>query len=92
MTFTRTSASRSPASASRGLSSALVDLREAQNLTVYAVCKGTGLSRTVLENAELDAAGTKFGVLVVLADFYGLPDVTDLLTLAKNRDRQAVRA
>lgn len=85
MTFTHTSASRTRSSATRGLSSALTDLRKAKDLSIYAVCKRTGLSRTVLENAEADAGGTKFGVLVVLAEFYGLPETTDLIALGENR-------
>lgn len=89
MTFTHTSASRTRTCATRGVSSALKELREARNLTIYAVCKQTGLSRTVLENAEVDTEGTKFGVLVVLAEFYGLPDTTDLIVLGHSRGTAA---
>ena len=85
MTFTPASATRTRSSATRGLSSALVDLRKAHDFTIYAVCKRTGLSRTVLENAEADAASTKYGVLEVLAEFYGLPETSDLIALGENR-------
>lgn len=88
MTFTRSSAHGGASSATRGLASALHDLREARGLTVYAVCKRTGLSRSVLENAE--TAGTpKFGVLVILADFYGLPATSDLVVLGETRSTAA---
>jgi hypothetical protein len=39
----------------------------------------------VLENAEADAASTKYGVLEVLAAFYGLPETSDLIALGENR-------
>ncbi|MDR7385253.1 transcriptional regulator with XRE-family HTH domain [Promicromonospora iranensis] len=89
MTFTHMSASRTRTSATRGLSSALRDLRQARGLTVYAVCKQTGISRSVLEAAEVDADGTKYGVLVVLAEFYGLPETTDLIALGNSRGSAA---
>jgi hypothetical protein len=75
------------------LAGTLLDLREAADLKIYAVCKSTGLSRSVVENAE--AAGTpKFGVLVVLAEFYGFRRTSDLVALgemepAERRDRIA---
>lgn len=89
MTFTHTSAKRTSTSATRSLASALRDLREAQGHTIYAVCKRTGLARTVVENAEVDATSTKFGVLVVLAEFYGLPTTTDLIALGETRSTPA---
>lgn len=89
MTFTRSSASLSASGATRGLSSALQDLRDARDLTVYAVCKRTGLSRSVLEAAEADVVGTKYGVLVVLAEFYGLPTTSDLVALGEGRNAAA---
>lgn len=39
----------------------------------------------MLENAEADAASTKYGVLEVLAEFYGLPETSDLIALGENR-------
>lgn len=92
MTFTPTSASRTRSSATRGLSSALTELRTAKHLSVYAVCKRTALSRSVLEAAEADADGTKYGVLFVLAEFYGVkdkktrqPSVAALIALGEDR-------
>lgn len=82
MPFTPSSASVSASSATRGLAGTLSDLREAAGLRIYAVCKPTGLSRSVVENAE--AAGTpKFGVLVVLAEFYGFDKTSDLVALGE---------
>lgn len=82
MPITQSSASVSASSATRGLAGALLDLREAAGLRIYAVCKPTGLSRSVVENAE--AAGTpKFGVLVVLAEFYGFRRTSDLVALGE---------
>lgn len=93
MAITQSSASVSPSSATDGLAGALLDLRDAAGLKIYAVCKATGLSRSVVENAE--AAGTpKFGVLVVLAEFYGFRKTSDLVALgelspSERRDRIA---
>lgn len=91
MTFTANSASSTTGSAARGLSSALRELRDARDLTIYAVCKQTGLSRSVLEAAEADASNTKTGVVITLAEFYGLPDTSDLIALGEMgpADRQA---
>lgn len=64
------------------MAGALLDLREAAGLRIYAVCKATGLSRSVVENAE--TAGTpKFGVLVVLAEFYDFRRTSDLVALCE---------
>ena len=82
MTFTQSSAVVSGSSATRRLASALVDLREARELKIHAVCKSTGLSNSVVSNAEV--AGTpKFGVLVVLAEFYGFDETSGLVALGE---------
>ncbi|MFD2792541.1 helix-turn-helix domain-containing protein [Promicromonospora vindobonensis] len=71
------------------LAGALHDLRKARDLSLYAVAKRTGVPRTVLERLEVDATNAKYGHLVTLAEFYGLPRTSDLVALGEHRRTHA---
>jgi predicted transcriptional regulator len=64
------------------VSSVLTALRKAQDRSVYAVAKGTTVPRSVIDRLERDAKDAKLWQLEALAEFYGLPTVSDLLLLA----------
>ena len=67
------------------VSSVLSSLREAQGHSVYAVAKGTTVPRSVIDRLETDAVNAKLWQLEALAEFYGLPSVSDLFILAAER-------
>lgn len=67
------------------VSSVLSALREAQGASVYAVAKATTIPRSVIDRLEVDATNAKLWQLEALAQFYGLPSVTDLFVLAAER-------
>lgn len=71
------------------LAAALHDLREKRGLSFYAVAKRTGVPRTVLERLEVNADSAKYGHLVALAEFYGLPRTSDLVALGEHRRTSA---
>lgn len=71
------------------LAAALRELRTTRGLSYYAVAKATGVPRTVLERMEVDASTAKYGYVIALAAYYGLPRTSDLVALAEHRHMQA---